>query len=336
MQRNLMAALAAALLVAGCGTADHTAKATRPPRAARPRPAEPIDLDKLRPNELGKVLILEYHDVGDTEERWKRQRDNFRADLQRLYDLGYRPVSLRHYVTNNIETPAGKSPIVITFDDSTAGQFNYLYADDAWKVDPDCAVAIMEDFHRKHPDWPLEATFYVYYPVPFRQEDLIGKKLRYLVDVGMDIGNHTYTHARLDKISDQDAAQEIALGVKAAGLHAPDAVVDSIALPYGKAPKNKSILVSGRHEGTKYHNIAALLVGAEPAPSPVAHKFDPYRLPRVQATQSELDKWLRYFERRPDKRYVSDGDPDIVTVPKDMAQHIDKTQLSTSKTLRTY
>lgn len=318
----------------GCARQSRVSGIQKAPAGAGDKP-KPVDLAKIKPNEAGRVLILEYHDVGSEEGRWARRTDNFRADLQRLYQLGYQPISLRDYVRNHVNTSAGKSPVIFTFDDSTKGQFNMINVGGQPKVDPNCAVAIMEEFARTHPDWPLRATFYVYYPVPFRQKEYIAQKMRHIVARGMDIGNHTYTHTRLDLLSDAEAAKEMALNVKSAVGYAPAAIVDSIALPYGKGPKDKAVLKSGSYEGTAYHNIAALLVGAEPAPSPVVRGFDPYRLPRVQAIQSELDLWLGYFKRHPEQRYVSDGDPDTVTVPKALADKIDKSKLGNAK-LRTY
>jgi len=321
-------------LAVGCSRQTHVGSVHKAAAGAG-RDSKPIDLAKVKPNEVGRVLILEYHDVGPEEGRWARRGDNFRADLQRLYQLGYQPISLRDYVRNHVNTSAGKSPVILTFDDATKGQFNVINAGGQTKVDSNCAVGIMKDFSRTHPDWPLRATFYAYYPVPFRQKEYIGYKMRQILALGMDIGNHTYTHTRLDRLSDADAAKEMALNVKSAQAYAPEAIVDSIALPYGKGPKNKALLKSGSYQGTSYNNIAALLVGAEPAPSPVSKGFDPYRLPRVQAIQSELDLWLGYFKRRPEQRYISDGDPDTVTVPKSMADKVDKTKLGPAK-LRIY
>jgi peptidoglycan/xylan/chitin deacetylase (PgdA/CDA1 family) len=290
---------------------------------------------KTKPNEAGRVLILEYHDISSTEARWARNYDNFRADLKRLCAAGFRPVSLRDLVTNSINLPAGTSPVVLTFDDGTAGQFRYTNGPSGIKIDPNCAVGILESFHTKHPDWALAATFYVYYPSPFRQSEYVEQKLRYIASHGMDIGNHTYSHVNLRTLSSDDATKEMAMSVRAAHGYVPNAVVDSIALPYGLGPKDPSVLRSGEFQGQRYANIAALLVGAEPAPSPVSKTFDPYRLPRVQAIQSELDKWLGYFKKHPGKRFVSDGDPDVVTVPKSIADTIATDRLR-GKRLRTY
>ena len=44
----------------------------------------------LPPNELGRVMILEYHKIDQPEERWTRTPENFRRDLETLYARGYR------------------------------------------------------------------------------------------------------------------------------------------------------------------------------------------------------------------------------------------------------
>ena len=37
-------------------------------------------------NELGRVMILEYHKIDTPEARWTRTPENFRRDLQRLWE----------------------------------------------------------------------------------------------------------------------------------------------------------------------------------------------------------------------------------------------------------
>jgi hypothetical protein len=66
------------------------------------------------------------------------------------------------------------------------------------------------------------------------------------------------------------------------------------------------------------------------------------RLPRVQALDPSLDNgnagiyaWLQYFKENPERRYVSDGDPGMVTVPKHMTERVDMDKLGDKK-LRTY
>ena len=40
--------------------------------------------DSLAPNELGRVMILEYHKIDYPENRWTRTPENFRRDLETL------------------------------------------------------------------------------------------------------------------------------------------------------------------------------------------------------------------------------------------------------------
>ena len=82
--------------------------------------------DQLPPNELGRVMILEYHKIDYPEARWTRTPENFRRDLGTLYAKGYRLIALGDLLDGRIVLPAGTTPIVLTFDDSSPGQFRYI------------------------------------------------------------------------------------------------------------------------------------------------------------------------------------------------------------------
>jgi peptidoglycan/xylan/chitin deacetylase (PgdA/CDA1 family) len=322
-----------ALAALGAGCARHGTGGRPPPKAPQARhgtPApKPVDLARVKPNELGQVMILEYHEIGPREGRWTRTPASFRKDLQRLYDLGYRPVSLRSYVTDSIDTPAGRTPVVITFDDSTRGQFR-MKPDGT--TDPDSAFGMLMGFHIRHPEFQPRATFYITYPTPFGQTGLEGRKMKEIVRAGMDIGNHTFSHRSLKGLTADGAAREIASAVREGMRLAPDARIDSIALPYGESPRDREIPKSGSADGATYSNVAALLVGANPAPSPSSRAFDPYRLPRIQAVDSSIEsygieQWLGYFKKHPDRRYVSDGDARTISFPESAAGELDESRL---------
>ncbi|HOO13326.1 MAG TPA: polysaccharide deacetylase family protein, partial [Bacillota bacterium] len=279
-----------------------------------------IDFQAVKPNEAGKIMILMYHVIGDNEGEWSRRQDNFRKDLEVLYERGYRLISLNDLVSNNIDIEAGYTPVVITFDDGTQGQFNVLEENGELKMDPECAVGIMEDFYSRHPDFGLEATFFVYYPVPFRQKDLVEYKLRYLVERGMDIGNHTYGHANLGQQDAEGVRSQIGRMVAETKKYLPDYNVNTLALPYGANAKEqyREYVYSGEYEGVRYQNDVVLLVGSNPTPSPVDKKFDPRRTPRIRATDdpsisTDMYDWMDYFDKNPHERYISDGDPGRVT-----------------------
>lgn len=282
-----------------------------------------------KPNELGDIIILMYHEIGSPEGEWRRTPENFRRDLQTLYGLGYRAVSLQDVVNGRIDIPAGTSPVVLTFDDGNKGNFNYLEIDGELRLDPECAVAIMEDFYQENPDFGLAATFYIYWPNPFRQPQYLQTKLDYLVEQGFEIGNHTNSHANLSRISPEEIRRELALHLRETHKYLPGYKVTSLSLPYGAYPKEPLLAREGSCEGTSYRHEAVLLVGANPAPSPYHKKFNPFKLPRIKASEIKTDgvglyDWLEYFEENPSRRYISDGDANCITAPLSLEDNLDR------------
>lgn len=284
-------------------------------------PAQPLaPAQPLPPNEMGRIMILEYHMIGPAEGRWARTPAGLRQDLEELYRRNYRPVNLLDVLDRRIDLPRGYSPVVLTFDDGTEGQFRYIKRGGEQIIDPDSAVGILLDFHQKHPDWGLKGTFYVLDP-PFGEEGSWREKIRFLVAKGFEVGNHTRTHSNLAQLDAAATAMELAGQVRRLREADPNLSPATLALPYGAIPRAEEAARAGTHEGTSYHNRAFLLVGAGPAPSPYDPSFNPYRLPRIQAVDSRfeaknnLEWWLRYFDQHPGERYVSDGDPAAVAKP---------------------
>ncbi|KYH34001.1 polysaccharide deacetylase [Clostridium tepidiprofundi DSM 19306] len=304
-----------------------------------------IDLSKIKPNEAGQVMVLMYHSISTPEAELARTPDNFRKDLQILYDKGYRPISLRDYVTGNITTKAGYTPVVITFDDGWQNNFNIIKDKKGnITIDPDCAVAILEKFHSEHPDFPLEATFFINDNTPFGQKEYVGYKLKYIVDKGMDIGNHTATHVDFLNLTHADGIQrEIADIKNMVNKYIPDYEVNTLALPYGNRPKNKDLYVyleKGKFNGVEYRNIAILNVGWDPNRSPYHIKFNPMSIHRIWA--SDLQKyvkgvgiydWIKRFDKGERTRYISDGNPNTITIPKGYLEVIDKNRIGNRKVI---
>jgi peptidoglycan/xylan/chitin deacetylase (PgdA/CDA1 family) len=295
------------------------------------RAAEP-----LPPNELGRVMILEYHKIDYPEERWTRTPENFRRDLEILYARGYRLINLTDLLDRKIALPAGTTPVVLTFDDSSPGQFRYLEKNGTIEIDPKSGIGVLEAFIAEHPDFGRAGTFYVLPGASkpnrlFNQPEHEGRKLQYLVSRGYEIGNHTLWHANLGKYDEATVRTQIAEAQVWVRRHVPDYRIRTLALPHGVYPKDVSWALQGSAKGTTYQNDAILMVAGGAAPSPFARKFDPVHLPRIQAVDRDLGYWLAYFEKNPGERFVSDGNASLVTVP---AKHRDQLRSDLPATLR--
>ncbi len=257
----------------------------------------------------GKIMILEYHKIGYPEARWTRTPENFRKDLQRFYDKGYSLVRLEDFLKNKISVKKGRTPLIITFDDSSPGQLRFIpNGKGNYRVDPDCAVGILESFYVSHPDFGLAATFFVLPAADppnrlFNQPEYTQEKLRYLVRKGFEIGNHTYWHATLSKMDSNGVRRQLAQAVKAIQAAVPGYIPAAISLPMGIYPQDKSNLLKGDYEGISYRHLGVMMVSGGPAYPPGHPKFDPLRIPRIQTTETELSYWIRYFDKHPEERY---------------------------------
>ncbi len=308
------------------------------------RADEPPPVKMMPPNELGKIMVVMYHDIGQVESTWRRTPQNFLRDLDALYRRHYYPVSLTDLVTGEFEVPKGKAPVVITFDDGYPGQFQW--DDDSSKKDisepvpsPDTAVGMLMAFQEAHPDFPAKATFFLHGKHPFGQKSQVAEKLRFLVANGMDIGNHLTRHQNLGKKSFQSAGIiQKAIGQQAqylASVISPqysDYEIDTLALCYGRRPRPalQRFLEQGVVDGFRYKNIAILNVGAGPTPSPFDRRFKPLAIPRIRASEintfgTGLYDWLIHFDQNPEQRFISDGSKKHITIPINQSSDLNTT-----------
>lgn len=282
-----------------------------------------------QPNELGRIPILEYHLVGEADARWERSVESFRRDLEMLYERGYQPITVAELVDGDIDLPAGLSPVVITFDDASPGQFRYIERDGELEIDPTSAVGIWLDFKKRHPDWANKATFCLLSGAEagrsfFGDKGIEGqktewrhRKIEFLAEQGFELCNHTLWHANLAKYGDGTVQEQIARGALAIDSAVAEYDVRTFALPLGEWPRNRELARAGQWTDPKtgrtvrYRNDAILMVAGGPARSPHDPEFDPLRLPRVQVHGDELEKTLDQLDRN-GQRYVSDGDRETV------------------------
>ncbi|MBZ5497127.1 MAG: polysaccharide deacetylase family protein [Acidobacteriia bacterium] len=319
--RPMMLLCCAALL---CG---HSNSQDPAKRAASP------DLQAVGPNELGKIMILEYHLIQPEETRWGRSISNFKQDLERLYESGYRPIGMAEYIDGKIATARGRRPVILTFDDSSEGQFRYLIRNGKPEIDPDCAVGMLMDFRKLHPDFALKAIFFVLPGAQephklFGQPEFEAQKLRELAALGFEIGNHTLWHADLAKYDATVVQEQIARAAQAIQKMVPGYNMRALALPLGNYPRDPNLAIAGSYRGTSYRLDAVLLVSGGPAPSPFSVKRDLTRLPRIQVTGTELQRWIAYFQKHPTEGFTSDGEADAVTFPRELRPEFNSTKFN--------
>ncbi|GAB4423490.1 MAG: polysaccharide deacetylase family protein [Anaerolineae bacterium] len=287
--------------------------------AATPTPAPTPRPYYKDANEMGKVMVLMYHRIGYPETRYQRTPANFRADLQRLLDDGYYPVNFADLATGLKELPPAKKPVVLTFDDSDITQF-YVLPDRT--VDPDSAMGILLNFHSQHKkEWPLRATFFIlgddsgdHYKI-FGQPEWAKQKLEVLVELGMEVGSHTVTHADLGMLSEDRLAWELAISQNVIEELVPDYEVQTMSVPFGGFPWTIDYLKAGQWEDYGYTYVGNAAAWGGPSVSPLNPEFDAYKISRIEVSDIWFDHWLTYFEQNPHEYFVSDGDPGRLTFP---------------------
>ncbi len=362
--RRPLALIALPFIIAGCHK--NTPEAAAPPKP-KPKPEiSQIDLKSYKPNETGAVMILMYHRINPKEPNidLNRTPEQFRQDLEDLYKRGYRPATVNEFVENRMDVPAGKTPVVLTFDDALPTQFKVISGTDGQPhIDPDCAVGILETFSKKHADWPVKSTFFVLPKEgkagtdPFGQPESIAEKFDYLLKHGCEIANHTSTHPHLWKLSAEKVQWEIATAYKDIKQIAPAAKMSALALPYGEFPRKAALqyLKTGSAGGTQYEMRAVVRAAWRPVLSPVSKPnhsleitggpvgFNPMALERIHGDPRHANEagtfeyWLKYFDEHPGLRYVSDGNPDVVAVPKSLKSSVDEVKVKKSgKILQLY
>ncbi|MBA3844093.1 MAG: polysaccharide deacetylase family protein [Actinobacteria bacterium] len=275
----------------------------------------------LAPNELGMIPVLMHHQIrADRTSPYDQTPAEFRAELARLWRSGYWPVTAAALVERRLgNVPLGKTPVVLSFDDSTRYQ---LFFKNGHLV-KDTAVGIMLAFAKTHPGFHATGTFYVLGD-PWGGVKQGKAWLRWLVEHGFELGNHTQDHLPLRELNDAQVQRELALGARLITTAVPGYNITTMALPLGSMPHNKTLARHGRWRHTTYSNQGVFLVGANPAPSPYSAAWNPTEIPRIRSSHTpwhgESDYtaayWLHELDAHPNERYVSDGDPTRISFPK--------------------
>ena len=307
-----------------------------------------LDKEKLASdniNELGKVPIMMYHGIrektasstGTTggnvdKDGYNRTPEAFREDLEFYYEKGYRMVRLEDYIHGNVDAEYGKSPIILTFDDGNEDNIRVTGLDEDGNIiiDKNSAIGILEEFKKKHPEVPVTATFFVNGGI-FNQEKYNEKIVKWMIENGYDIGNHTQTHLDIKKATSDEVQKEIVYVYNKLEELIPGKYVKIIALPFGspytKEHENYKYVLSSTYDGKTYETEAALRVGWEPEVSPYDKNFDKTFLKRCRAYDNngkdfDIEMVFNMLEKN---KYISDGDPNTIVIKETDESKIETT-----------
>lgn len=284
------------------------------------------------PNELGRIMVLEYHLITDHNSAYARERAQFRKDLELLYNRGYRPVNMSDVLDKKLNLPRGMSPVVFVFDDASPEQFRYINNNGKLEIDPTSGIGIWLDFKKTHPDWNNKAVFCLLSGaaaghnffgdrgVQGQQSSWRFQKVKWLADNGFELCDHTLWHAQLSKFPDAFVQEQIARNALAIDSAVPGYKIRAMALPQGLWPKNRALASRGSWTDPKtgktvtYDWPVVFEVSGGPMRSPYDPAFNPGSTPRIQVIGNAIEATINKLEQS-GNMYVSDGNPSVVARP---------------------
>jgi hypothetical protein len=269
-------------------------------------------------NHMGRIPVLEYHVIGDTNSLYQQKREVFRANLQMVYDRGYRPITIRQMLDKDFsDVPTGMSPVVFVFDDASPSEFKYIdKGNGKLEIDPTSAIGIWNDFAGKHPDWKGKAVFCMLNGAKaghnffgdspkFEGQKTAWRflKVKWLADNGFELCDHTLWHAQLSQYPDSIVQEQIARNQMGIDSAVAGYKIRTMALPLGAWPKNRQLAWQGSWTNRKtgqtinYHFDAVLEVAGGPTRSPYDPAFNPHSITRVQATGNGVKDALDQLDK---------------------------------------
>ena len=293
-----------------------------------------IDYNKIKPNEIGHIMIIMYHGILDNPP-YHRTKEDFIKDLQYLYDNNYRLISMNSYKLGKISIEAGCKPIVLTFDDGLPSTFSLEMLGGKLEVKKDTAIGIIEEFTKQHPDFGKGGVLYINGGTnAFQGEGTNKERLQWLVDNGYEIGNHTFSHAKLSKLTKDELIKEIGLVDSLIEENIKGYAADTISYPHGIRPAEefRSFAVNGIYNNNNYNYVIGLREGPSgPMFSFLDNGFDAMNCPRVRGSEGEegdLWWWLNYYQDHQEYYYVSDGDVNTISISKELENRVNQEKIS--------
>ena len=211
---------------------------------AKPHGVGPVS--GLPPNELGVVPVVMHHEIRpDRVGAYDQTPAELRAELEHLWSRGYAPVYASDFADGKIDLAAGKSPVVLTFDDSTSSS-------SSWPRTGSPSAAPPSRSSRSSPE-----------PIPTSSRrrrsscsasPSVGRPARPSTSAGspehgFELGNHSHDHTPLATISDTEVQRQLVAGARVILDAVPGYRIKTLALPLGSMPRRAELAVRGRSGG---------------------------------------------------------------------------------------
>ena len=285
----------------------------------------PAEIAQYQPNEMGRIPILMYHafttDASKLDD-WTRTPQSLREDLEWLYARDFYVVTMASMINNEIGAPPGKHPVVLTFDDSSSGQFKLIPdGKGGMAPDPDTAVGVLEAFFAEHPDFGHTAFFAV---LPYKcfsfdgEQSTCEERLTWLDEHGYEIGNHTWGHENLADVSDETLMKQVGktkiwIDERVTG---DGNLGNVLVLPFGNWP-GYDWQIQMLHDGFVYDGQQIGIVGVKggPSPSPSSGAWTRWNISRFNIDHETWSYWQEQIESGTITLFTSDGNPGTVTIP---------------------
>ncbi|MFV0519720.1 MAG: polysaccharide deacetylase family protein [Lachnospirales bacterium] len=285
-------------------------------------------------NELGEILVVMYHGLTDgvvSDDKYHRSIAGFKDDLITLYNNNYRLISLDEYLNNSFDLSAGMTPVLLTFDDGLSSAFSLEKTEGVLVPKKNCAVDILEEFYKIHNDFGKSAVFFINNKYePFAGEGSIEERFNFLIENGYSIGNHSYSHADISTLSEENIIKEIGLNHNIVSDYGYN--MYSFAYPYGAVPTSMDIkdVFNNEYDDKSYSYSLGFLAFLldDFSSNPLSVNYHNYMIPRFRGTNNELldlGYFLEYYDENPEHRYFSDGNTQVVTIPFEKYSELDVT-----------
>jgi hypothetical protein len=290
------------------------------PTSSLPTPTEdPCPLTATVWSEIPQVPILIYHRFdprpGSVSINFMTSLSDFDAHLYALYSAGFSLVSLEGWLRGEIHVPEGRRPLILTIDDSYYA--DQLSLDENSQPASYSGIGLLWQFSQEHPDFGFQvALFYnfgdkayanAYTNGQFSVQDGWRQDRAEAIAWGITHGaipmNHFYDHPFLKtlspdeiewQLSENDRALREALALL--GQENLAALLPNIlAIPYVVWPDTeagKQILYD--YTSPEGAPVTAIVEGdyaanAKLLKAPFSPDFDPWHIPRINATWEAID-----------------------------------------------